>query len=512
MKVLIAEDELYARESLQRQIQRYDRDHNFETLTAENGEEGLNLCRKERPDLLIADIRMPKMNGLDLLKEIRKSDARIHVIILSAYSEFDYARSALEYNASDYLLKPVSDEELGRCLDKFLKKNQEDRRNRWISGDDEVTRFLSRKIRDGHDQEYRSFIAENVIRRIFQQWTIAAVQFGEDTVSGSDFIFRMEEEYGRDFWSDMRYTQDEKGLFLFLVKSRNDDILFWDNIRRKELASGRKIWIGISREYSDPGSLSDAYREAVNCLKYHIFEKEGIIQAEAVNAPQLAVYYLADKVENDFRSAVRAGEGREALQILNRIFADIRRKGVIRIECLELVFLKVLLICCQKAGETSVENHYTLEKVSEGIIGFETLDALQRYLSELTKSVCGEKQDGSIYSGNIADWMKKYVDEHYSEDVTLKQLAGTHLYMNENYLSHLFTARHGVSFSSYLRKVRVIHARELLLEGKYSVTEAAGMVGYNDVSQFIRNFRQETGVTPKKYAAAPQEVEHADGL
>ena len=107
MKVLVVEDEFYARKAMIRQIKKYDQDGLFEISEASNGEEGWEFCEKYKPELVLTDIRMPKMDGIQLLQEIRNNELEIKVIILSAYSDFEYARSAIVNGASDYLLKPI---------------------------------------------------------------------------------------------------------------------------------------------------------------------------------------------------------------------------------------------------------------------------------------------------------------------------------------------------------------------------------------------------------------------
>ena len=95
--------------------------------------------------------------------------------------------------------------------------------------------------------------------------------------------------------------------------------------------------------------------------------------------------------------------------------------------------------------------------------------------------------------------MTEYVRKYYYTDITVRELAENILFMNQNYVSHLFAERKGISFSAFLRQVRVEHAKEFLKNADYSVTDVAMRVGYNDTSQFIRIFKQETGMTPKKY-------------
>ena len=113
----------------------------------------------------------------------------------------------------------------------------------------------------------------------------------------------------------------------------------------------------------------------------------------------------------------------------------------------------------------------------------------------------GEESGGKAGGNEIVEKMTAYAMEHYSMDITVRELAESVFFMNQNYISHLFAEKKGISFSAFLRQVRISHAKELLKEEKWSVTEVAAMVGYNDTSQFIRIFRQEVGVTPKKYRA-----------
>ena len=114
-KILVVEDELYARESLIKLLREYDAGGQFAILQAVNGEEGESVYHREKPDLVLTDIRMPKRDGLALLQRIRENDSTTQVVILSAYSDFEYARTALSNGVAEYLLKPIEQEYLFRC-------------------------------------------------------------------------------------------------------------------------------------------------------------------------------------------------------------------------------------------------------------------------------------------------------------------------------------------------------------------------------------------------------------
>lgn len=134
MKLLVVEDELYAREALVRQIEKYDITHTFEIFQAANGADGWEICQKSDPELVLTDIRMPKMDGLQLLEQIRKDGRKTKVIILSAYSDFEYARSALANGAFDYLLKPIDDEMLAKCLNRLMEQHRTERKEALFPG------------------------------------------------------------------------------------------------------------------------------------------------------------------------------------------------------------------------------------------------------------------------------------------------------------------------------------------------------------------------------------------
>ncbi|MFQ7500076.1 MAG: response regulator, partial [Blautia coccoides] len=136
MKILIAEDEIYARKSMKKQIMELDFGREFHILEAQNGEQGLALFRQEEPDLVFTDIRMPKMDGLELLREIKREDPEAKVIMVSAYADFEYAKSAIKFGAEGYLLKPIEDAELEEFLMKFRQQSTRKKEHAMFSGKD----------------------------------------------------------------------------------------------------------------------------------------------------------------------------------------------------------------------------------------------------------------------------------------------------------------------------------------------------------------------------------------
>jgi two-component system response regulator YesN len=129
MKILIVEDEIRIREGLRKLLNKIDPEY-VVVGEAEDGEEGLSMCRDLHPDLIITDVQMPKMDGLEMLRSIAEEGIQVKAIVLSAYSEFEYARGAMKLGVTEYLLKPISLNDLSRAIETIRQQIAEDKRKK----------------------------------------------------------------------------------------------------------------------------------------------------------------------------------------------------------------------------------------------------------------------------------------------------------------------------------------------------------------------------------------------
>lgn len=494
VKILVVEDELYARESLVKQIREYDSQGQFLIWQASNGEEGEALFKEHRPELVITDIRMPKMDGLGLLEKIREEDMRTQVVIISAYSDFEYARSALTHGASGYLLKPVENEALGQCLDKFVQKNREEKKEALLTGQDIVTQFIANSIRK---ESYSGFVEERMFRKVYHAYQVTAVKFRDRKPERQDFLAKIERIYGGAFWSRFRFLEMDFDIWA-LVTVPEENCFFWRKLCKLLREKGYPASMGVSEAYTEAGKLKIAFWEAKDALKYKIYG-EGIYFSEKLKMEPAESYYLTKAREDAFSEALRNGNERGTENIIRAVFEELRWQGRVKAECLELLYSRLILLFYQSIGENRQERE-NMDRTHAGILRFGSLDDMEHFLRNVSKNICRMGcRAGSGGKKEIADILTEYALERYNQDISLKELAEKVLFMNQDYLSHLFAEKKGISFTAFLRQVRMAHAKELLEKENFSVTEVASMTGYNDTSQFIRFFKQETGMTPKKY-------------
>lgn len=498
--VLVVEDEIYARKSLVKQITEYARNKEFRVLEAENGETALEIVKYEKPDLVMTDIRMPKMDGLELLRQIREWDSAQPVVMLSAYSEFEYARSALMYGAIDYLLKPIGDAELGECLDKFLHQDMQQKRETVITGQDTVTRFIMRKAEDG---SYSDFIGSNLFRKIFGKYQVLMISFGKHVRIEPEQIFQnIEQMFQQEMWTGFRMFRKEKQVWVLVINVEQDCFFFPRKLIRFFEKKECMIRIGVSREHTVPDEIGTAVEEARDALICKLFWQDRILSYDQISQKEASTFRLGQNEEMQLRQALKNRSRRKTEEILQQIFEKIHEKPLIRRESLELFFNQMKVIM----QEALHGDGFQFQESSTSILSFDSMQELEDYITQICRNISNLfEKESKEESSDVIEQIVNYVTAHYEQDITLKDLAEKQLYMNPTYVSHCFAERMGISFSAWLRAMRIGQARKLLESGGWSITEVASMVGYNDTSQFIRAFRQETGMTPKKYRDAARE-------
>lgn len=506
-KILVVEDELYARESLIKLLREYDAGGQFAILQAVNGEEGESVYHREKPDLVLTDIRMPKRDGLALLQRIRENDSTTQVVILSAYSDFEYARTALSNGVAEYLLKPIEKEDLYSCLDKFVQRNRTEKKEALIVGRDIVTKFIGNSIRT---PGYGSFVEEKMFETVFPEYQVTVVRFRDKKPDTPDFLSAVEKMYVGISWERIRLLHPDFDSWVLVICPTPDNFFLQRRMRSLLQEQGCDVRMGISFVHKKAVSVRNAYQEAWEALKYKIYG-EDICYADRIRNGKPSVYYLEQAKEDMLREALGDGNSKKAYACIRSVFEELRSLVMVKAECLELLYTRLVTLFLQAIGESG-QGSISLNREQAGILRFDSLEEMEHFLCCICQNICrlgapglarksraetgGQSEEGRK---DIVEIMASYVRQHYNREISLQELAEKELFMNQDYLSHLFARKKGIGFAAYVKQVRMERARELLQQEQYSVTEVASMSGYNDTSQFIRFFKQETGMTPKKY-------------
>lgn len=488
-KILIVEDEIYARKSMKKQIQECMKEQECRIFEAVNGKQGIEIVKTERPDMVFTDIRMPVMDGLEFLKQLRNLELKIKVVMVSAYADFEYAKSAIKFGAQEYLLKPIDDKELRECLGKLEDIEQKKTDQKVSTGEDSLARFISERIFS--DTYAGDFVNQNIFRKIFGAFQIVVLYFKQGQDIEPEVLFEL-----------LRKTEEEKiftGFRLIQIQKFQYVIVMYtdgqSSFRQKKLIKnlrnmGISVWAGVSRSCTNIAEIRQAYQQAMVALEYKVFYQERLFLFEDIARQPQVDFCMTDIQKERLKIALVKGNLEKSRGILGEIFKEISGCENISRKSLELFLTQISLMFHQISGLL-----YRFR-----ILEFDSMKALQVVIEEKMEEICSISEKRKMGGGEeIVQNMKIYAKEHCSKDITVKMLAEEMFFMNADYLSHLFKEKVGESYSVYLKNIRLKKAKELLKEDKFSVTEVAAMTGYNDTSQFIRVFKQNVGITPKKY-------------
>lgn len=490
MKILIAEDEIYARKSMKKQILELDLGREFHILEAQNGEQGLELFRQEEPDLVFTDIRMPKMDGLELLKEIKKEDPEAKVIMVSAYADFAYAKSAIKFGAEGYLLKPIEDGELKEFIMKFRQQNTRKKEQAMFSGKDMVTRFIAQSVQE--EEAGKDLLAERMFGKVFWKYQVLVLWFaGRRYPDREEFMLWLHNIYGQEVWTAFRLIELEKDIWMLVMEADGQSRFRQKHIIQKLLEEEYDCYLGISAECKTPGELKRALAQATVAVENKIYSDEHLLEYRVVAGIKAVKYEMSEEQKNYLQISLERKSRDKIQSALCEIFRHMEEKGRIHVDSLEIFLAQAAVLIHQAAGRPIPRLR---------LIDFSHMEEMKQRLLETAEEYCTCGSNGQTLKGeDIIRGMKEYARKNYHLDISIRMLAEKVFYMNAAYLSHLFTEKTGISYSAYIRRLRVEKAREFLEKDTYSITDIASMVGYNDTSQFIRIFKQEMGMTPKKY-------------
>lgn len=475
-KVLIVDDEKFIRKSI---CNRLDWDGCRTVICGEagNGEEALMLMQNEYPDIVLTDIRMPLMDGLALIEKAAVLYPRTRFIIMSAYSDFEYAKQAIRLGVEDYILKPVKVRELEEVVVNIVHALDEKKLQRHLRGD--AGGNLTANLK-GHK--------------------IGAMAFYLEDQEGIEN--RIEQALGAEIESYYLRGYSRGDCYVFLVAA---DRLDEDELRRLI----HQVWAQLPElagvcAYSETGGpehLHKAVRQSVYLLMRKMFfpERRLISVRQSAGKGRLETqkkirsemnYLYQTAIKKDYENLKKA-----MAYAVNLIVHQENHLGVIQSSIAELVqILRMVLGENEDEVEANIYFHPVTGK--DYLLRYHTAQELKSVLLEVIDYVfCSLVRD---QEGDIIDAIKGYIHDNCENDLTANEIAGK-FYLNTSYLSSMFKARTGINMGKYIEDVRMEKAKAYIANKNWSITEVARRSGYGDSGYFTRVFKKYTGRTPKQY-------------
>ncbi|AIQ57858.1 response regulator transcription factor [Paenibacillus borealis] len=500
-KVVLADDETIALEGL-RTLTNWE-ELGFEICGAcENGEEALNAIVQSSPDLVITDIRMPEIDGLELIRRVRKLEMEQPIfVVLSGYSEFEYARTAIRYGVKHYLIKPVVDAEWDKVL-ADLTDELEMRLRLKMQQNMLASRLLPLAIArmlEGQWAEPEEEAAEQMDRldEAVSGWTYLHVDGPKSNIT--EICRELAGPAGALF---IDLPGDQAGL---VVKSSAATAGLAERVYAGLSMNGVKGSVSIGPSVQSLRELSVSYREAAGAAASHYFYSDGSGPVDTASSNRNELSYNLPSAERteELMSAVERLQGQKVKEKLDEIFRMFKQNRTAP-EVVQMTSMNIMLKSMELLkdfGGADGQRGGSLEFFRTEPRSLEVLkDTLQIGLTTCMEYIRQHKERSSEHP---LVRVECFLKDNYFRSLTVKEIA-EHFYINPVYLGQSFIKKHGISILEYIHNLRIEAAKKRLIETSDTVRSIVESVGYVHYHHFLREFEKRTAQKPVAFRQKAQ--------
>ena len=528
LKVLLVDDEPFIIQGLKVLID-WEQEGFMIAGTASNGKEAYDFLQKEEVDLIIADIQMPVMTGLELQETIRKENlSNAYFVILSGYADFEYARRALQNECTDYILKPVDREMLLKLLNRVSAMRDEDDRMQQRNRKMEkayLARQLISLIKGKYDDSNLKYVISQIRCR-------EGVRYVEIQMAESGMDEEVTDQDMREFQKTLyeccvAFLKEHASNCVFDVsadeKIYDVGVILFDYMS-DEMKKGEKEYLNdllnylngnlpravtmlVGKRVQDISNIARSYGNACMLRSFqgfrskkdiYFYEEEVQVSNDGMVLCKKSLDHLLKVVEQNNHMEIRSA--------VDQFYEEMGQRGVHgEAMTLNINYLLFQLIHLASEQDDEVNQEEILRLISESSFEAGTIRGskahLMRfaceygdYLSQLRKNV----------SRGVLGNVEKEIRENYADNLTLKGLSEKY-YVNSAYLGQLFRKKYGQSFKDYLNNYRMDRAADILLHSDKKIILVAEEVGYHDLDYFVNRFIQVKGCTPAKFRRQMQQ-------
>ncbi|ALS27948.1 two-component system response regulator [Paenibacillus sp. 32O-W] len=487
--------------------------------TARNGVEALLMIEADKPDIVITDIRMPGMDGLQLVEKAAEQYPDIAFIMLSGFDEFDYARRAMSYGVKHYLLKPCNEAVIGQALNEV--KEELDRRRSREQFLRNMETELMKVLPHAKEQFLKELVTNKTYRRSdwddygqlfgmpieIQQVRLLLIQLEGMYDYEHLFAFKNIAEYELGHDVLLLSTTIGKHVLLLVKEPPVPEKLFAQIVSVKhKFVELYKIdaTIAIS-EAGDITGVRHMYRETQECLNYRFYLGEGsIITKRDIARDDAGTRANFTIDEERLCMMIRSGDWADVEAELDAVFeslADMRMDMAMAKSYLIPLFVAI----ARQSGDAGEMNRY-LQSIAR-MDSFQTLQSLRSFITETARNITSDNYKAlrNRHSTIIGKMIGVIEENLGNPELSLNWVANEILYMNADYLGKLFKKETGEKFSHYVMKARIRKATDILERtDDVKVFELAEMLGFGDNPQYFSQvFKKYTGCTPSEYKRSP---------
>lgn len=499
MKILIADDEDYTREGLIESIpwEEYDID---EIMQAVNGEEAFQIVKWFQPDIVLTDIRMPKMDGIQFASRFLEQSPDSRIIFMSGYMEIEYLRSAIQLSAIDYIEKPVDLDAVKKALKKACEEIREKRQNQAVAQthreiqQQKLFHLLTSREMDGRTLEKLAGELDFPLNQAYVCMTLIVPGKASDGET-EDRLQSLAETFSGSLL--FYYNEDKKEYNLLCAFQEKDSyrlLPFCQKVLEK-IPDGR---LGLGMVTGDYKGIYNSYQTAeaaINCSFYQ--EEQRLFQ---IDEGILQKNFIEPGIYGEFLQMLSESTG-HLEEWFDSLFTQLTEKRYYHKE--QVYTLMVSLVTAVYRHFPELYGERIRGILSEGqiqpvLFGFTGLRQIQEFVMALLEHLEDRKEQQSAHSRIIRGVLEE-VARHFGEEDFNVAMIAARLHLSPAYLNVLFKQEMKLTLKQYLSNYRLDMAKKLLEQEYEKITEIAEKCGYANANYFSKVFREATGMSPAEY-------------
>ena len=500
MVILIVDDE-YSVINMISNILNKNFNNCFEIYTASSAMEAYEILEEVRIDILITDICMPDIDGIELAEKVHISFPDIDLIFVSAYDQKEYLKAAIKLNAAAYIEKPVSPEELVEVVKKCTGKSSLKLQNKLTSTVVSKTEFINLLLsKNGISNETKKIFETIYGYEISKcRFGISMIKFADirDAIEGKSIIETHFAEYLNGNINCIVEKKNEKLYVVVFMINLDFDTPVINQISLCELYNklSKKFPNGIaaSSYTSSADDIHDLYVDVSIALEKNFYKSDGVSYTESNQIFDPEESFDLFKILDEYNGIIRQGVKNDILDFLENQYKSIKERMNMPVSMAKFLFKHfVYNLYMNYSGMDLIKCFDSFDEIEN--IDFVRIDDLYKFtVSMVVSSYDSLNKDKFIVS------VKRIIERSYSNpDFTAKDISDE-MCLSASYISSRFKKTMGIALNTYINMVRLNKACVLIKTGDYSSGEISFMVGYNDSNYFSKIFKSYLGMTVTEY-------------
>jgi two-component system response regulator YesN len=482
-------------------------------LLAKNGHEALELLQTESIDILLSDIKMPIMNGIDLCKEVKKILPNCKTVFLSAFADIENLKNAIDLNVVKFIVKPIKRVEIKEVMAEIVSQINESNKQmeRFNKSTEIVVRQLAYELTHGLGikslDEICSLAKLDISNISLFQTVIIAIKSKKNETAAikNDLLNEILSFFSLKIGENIGCYYDDKCVVVHLLdKEINADkaeliIAGIHNVITLFSTYNINFFVGIGKRVSSIFDIPESYMSAVVALQRNFFIGDG--RFAIYNDTDISPFHLKKKDFEDFEQLLCDRNFAAVHKYLDYLEQNCLLNNNTIVGNVKNIYLRVLQIAydfCVKLCILDTIHNFCDEILEEKVLSFELFSQLHHYTVTILTAIQAQLTDKGSANSLIANVIQ-YIDENYQHNSLSVQQIATKVYISSNYLCHFFKDKTGKTIHQYTTEVRVNNAKRLLLDRNFKLHEVAKMVGCVNANHFAKLFKKNVGLNPSEY-------------